>query len=162
MSTANVVNKNSRSHPLQTKQILSPTEIKEGFRLAFIVKTQSCLNYDIDIDIKETVAARYNVSSGVYVYMQDGKIQDGISYRCRLKDVTASNRHMYSTFLQAKTMVNQHIDRSGGWVLARIDGVDIYNRLLVTLLDIFTKQDLKDILISTFGTILQRHQGKGK
>lgn len=135
-------------------------EAKDTFRPAFIVKTQSCLNFDIDIDIEGTVAVRRKLSTGAYVYVQDGKTYDGISYRCRLKDVVAVDRSMHSTFLQAKTLINQYIDRSNGWVLVRIDGVDIYDRLLVTLCDLFTKEDLKEILIESFGTILQKHQAR--
>lgn len=118
----------------------------------YIVNVHDSVNFDIDLKLTPELHSRYsNVITNNYTYtdlvngVNSTKASVGIAYRCRLKHVGLSSRNKY--FRAAHIEMIRHFDRQNGWVLCRISDVDIYRRLLVSVYDPITQEDLSQVLL---------------
>lgn len=124
---------------LSTKFSKETREILPGF----VVNVHDAINFDIDLSFTPSQRYHYrHVIQNDYKYKEeasDEAIKSGKAYRCRLKGIQLSSSHKVHgksvTMSKATTDMEHMIDRSNGWVICVIDSVDVYNRLLIDLID---------------------------
>jgi hypothetical protein len=173
----------SSKRPETTKR--SETKGKQRF-WGYVVNVHDAINFDIDLifppDLEST--QQYSIAiTNIYTYQNTNananntteEINEGSTYRCRLKGVgmqksngrpdgrpdgrpekkTEENRLSREAHI---AMIKQ-LDRQNGWVLVEISAVDVYRRLLVTLFDPITGDNLSSILFRPeFEKVFIRHQ----
>lgn len=124
----------SISHKIPKRQIVS----------GWVVNVHDALNFDIDLSLTPKQQYSYrHVITNEYEYKEKSSGEDkkiGKAYRCRLKGIQLlSNRGGYrendSDIKRAKRDMTHMIDRCDGWVVVLIDTYDVYNRLLIDLID---------------------------
>lgn len=123
----------------------------------YTVNVHDAINFDIDLFLPSQQRMRFrHVISNEYQYKEElssEEIKTGKVYRCRLKGIQVSehnSRKSKSRMHAATRDVRHATDRSNGWVICVIDSVDVYNRLLVDLLDPKTHESLKECLLSDY------------
>ena len=111
----------------------------------YVVNVHDAINFDIDLSF--TPAQRYtyrHVITNEYEYKEESSEEEGKlgkAYRCRVKGIQLSSssyrgtREKTASMKKATTDMEQMINRSNGWVVCAIDSADVYNRLLVDLID---------------------------
>ena len=117
--------------------------------LGFVVNIESAVNFDVDfhLDSGEINSKAFYLE---YTYTDDGSYEIGRAYRVRLKgiairrDISQKNKRLLS---QAATELKNIINRSGGFLRYRIDGIDVFNRIIATFYDPITNQCLNDLLL---------------
>lgn len=137
--------------PKSSSQIIVP---------GYTVNVHDAINFDIDLFITSQQRTRFrHVISNEYQYKEElssEEIKSGKVYRCCLKGIQVSdhNSRKFKSRMHAATLDVRHAtDRSNGWVICVIDSVDVYNRLLVDLLDPKTHESLKECLLSDYDDI---------
>lgn len=137
----------------------------------FVVNVHDAINFDIDLSFTSQQRHRFNrVIKNEYQYKEESipsNSKIGKAYRCRLKGIqltsSYNNRGKFKeqTMKKAKKVMERMINRSNGWVICLINGVDIYNRLLVDLIDpgLFPDKyvSYRDILLSDFFKLFSRY-----
>lgn len=142
--------------------------------VGYIVNVHDAVNYDIDLLFDDALRKKYwNVITNNYVYMEDDQVaRDSITYRCRLKGIGINtpgsfDGKMNSPTVKGKTRASKkprkfqspalreatinmirQFDRFNGWVICTVSDVDVYRRLLITIIDPISKRDLRDILFA--------------
>jgi len=126
---------------LSTKFSKETPDILPGF----VVNVHDAINFDIDLSFTSSQRYHYrHVIQNDYKYKEeasDEAIKNRKAYRCRLKGIQLSSsshkggRGKSNTMAKATTDMEHMIDRSNGWVICVIDSVDVYNRLLIDLID---------------------------
>lgn len=134
--------------------------------VGYVVNIHDAVNYDIDLFLSDELKTRYsNVITNTYTYQDDSGFNVGVAYRCRLKGIglhqtkkrpddfsfrrKRHNANENRIIRLAQIDMTKQIDRQNGWVLCNISDVDVYKRLLVTLMDPITKDDLSLILLKS-------------
>lgn len=140
----------------------------------YVVNVFDSLNFDIDLDLPDTIRRRYaNVISNKYTYKDDnGQIKTGTAYRCRLRGISVltksrgrSNYRGVSRaliILQRKAHVDiiHQIDRQNGQVLVTASDVDIYRRLLIDIFDPISNIDMRSLILRPeYQAVYQVYQG---
>ena len=139
--------------------------------IGYIVNVHDAVNYDIDLLLDDELRKRYwNVITNNYVYSGIDNVEhNSTTYRCRLKGIGINNPTVLSSSPGMKgklkvskkprtfqspalreatiTMIRQ-FDRFNGWVICTVSDVDVYRRLLITIIDPVSKRDLRDILFA--------------
>jgi len=145
-------------------------EPKRQIVSGWVVNVHDALNFDIDLSLtpKQRHSFRH-VITNEYEYKEKSSGEDtkiGVAYRCRLKGIQLlSNRDSYreteSQIKKTKRDMKQMIDRCDGWVVVFIDTYDIYNRLLIDLIDpaLFPEyiKPYKDILFERYPHIFTEY-----
>jgi hypothetical protein len=124
--------------------------------LGYITHIENALNLDVDFGITELeLHDLEGISSDVYTYQQDGDIETGTTYRCRLKDIAIrkdNNRNMYKLRCRIQRIAlsefKNAVDRCGRFVKYKIYGSDVYRRALVKLYDPISGRCLNDIFLN--------------
>lgn len=141
--------------------------------IGYVVNTHSSLDYDIHLFFpNEMIARRYQSCFKKYYYYRDTGseiVKQGIAHRCRLKGIKViknhsekekealdrkdkrekkKNRSQYE--IDAHIMMLRRIDILNGWVICDISNIDIYQRILVSVRDVITKEDFGQILMKNF------------
>lgn len=141
-----------------------------------VINVHDSLNLDIDIFLNDDADKNCaSVISDSYIYQDRANPTQkiGRAYRCRLKGLAHHNtkpknpgphRAMGDKFhgrgkkvyIGSKWSKDAHltmirlIDRFNGWILLKIHNIDVYNRLIVSLYDPITKQDIREILVEKY------------
>lgn len=153
----------------------------------YVVNVFDPINFDIDLifpsDVSPDLIQQYSMAiTNVYTYRNmntenedftnfnedfNEEIEEGSTYRCRLKGVGIQRLEKGSEGRSEKARLSREahiamirqIDRQNGWVLVEISAVDIYRRLLVTIFDPITGDNLNSIIFRPeFEKIFIRHQ----
>jgi hypothetical protein len=161
-------------HPSEITQYIHNEDIP-GI-VGYVVNVHDPLNYDIDLLLDEELVNKYrNVITNRYTYKDENGLEHiGTTYRCRLKgiglidsntkntqvtqNVIRSTSPKKGTMRKIRKMGNSHIrsahielirrcDRSNGWVLCTLSDIDIYRRLLVTIYDPITKENIGSLCL---------------
>lgn len=109
----------------------------------WVVNVHDAINFDIDLSLNHRQKRKYrHVITNDYEYREKSSGEDnkvGKTYRCRLKGIQLSSyrssRGCSNALERATRDMKQMIDRCDGWVVCVIGGIDVYNRLLVDLID---------------------------
>lgn len=108
----------------------------------YVVNVHDAINFDIDLSFTSTQRYQYrHVITNEYEYKEkssEDERKSGKAYRCRLKGIQLiSHRSKESDQLMRKAIKDmiQMINRCDGWVVCVIDGADVYNRLLIDVVD---------------------------
>lgn len=145
-----------------------------GVCVGFVVNVHDPLNYDIDLLLPKN-AALSDTLLGYADYRQysfgrsmgDTDIIERKAYRCRLRGIVRRpdlRSRTYRAFRPPSFMsgpahgnrsldrkawvaVTRQVDRSNGWVICSIVGVDRYRRVLVDIVDPLTKVPLRSLLL---------------
>lgn len=143
-----------------------------GMYIGHVINVHDSLNLDIDIILdKEDMNTCASVICDNYSYQDanDSEMKEGLAYRCRLKGLahqvlkTKTQDTYKQRYVRTKknygagkwskdahlTMIRL-IDRFNGWILLKIHNIDVYNRLIVSLYDPITKEDLRGILVKKY------------
>jgi len=137
----------------------------------FVVNVHDAINFDIDLSFTSQQRHRFNrVIKNEYQYKEEsipGSSKFGKAYRCRLKGIQLKSTYhtrgkfKEQTMKKATKVMERMINRSNGWVICLINGVDIYNRLLVDLIDpgLFPDKyvSYRDILLSEFSKLFSKY-----
>jgi len=123
----------------------------------YTVNVHDAINFDIDLFLTSQHRTQFrHVITNEYQYKEESsseEIKTGKVYRCRLKGIKVSDhnsRKSKSQMHAATRDVRHATDRSNGWVICIIYDVDVYNRLLVDILDPKTQESLKEFLLSDY------------
>ena len=126
----------------------------------YTVNVHDAINFDIDLFLTSAQRTRFrHVITNEYQYKEESsteKIKTGKVYRCRLKGIQVSDHNSKKSKAEmyaATRDVKHATDRSNGWVICAIDSIDVYNRLLVDILDPKTHESLKECLLSDYGDL---------
>jgi Iap family predicted aminopeptidase len=136
----------------------------------YVVHVHDAINFDIDLnfDPKQRQEFRHAIHN-TYRYKEKpsfDEIKVGRVYRCRLRgiQVAAHSEIKYkqkSKILEKATnTVNRIVDRSNGWVVCIADNIDVYNRLLIDVLDPLTYESLSDILFIEYPKLFTEYVPK--
>ena len=130
----------------------------------YIVNVHDAINFDIDLFLTPQQRVQYrHVITNEYQYKEESSTEEvkiGKVYRCRLKGIQVSDhasRKTKSELYVASQDIIQMTDRSNGWIICVIDSVDVYNRLLVDLLDPVTCESLKDFLFHQYESLFTEY-----
>lgn len=108
-----------------------------------MVNVHDAINFDIDLSFTPAQKYQYrHVITNEYEYKELSSGEERKSskaYRCRLKGIQLTaqrgSKEDNTTMKRATKDMVQMIDRCDGWVVCVIDTVDVYNRLLIDLVD---------------------------
>lgn len=123
--------------------------------LGYVVNIHDCLNIDMDLKTSDpkllnAIKSAHNLE---YSYL-DCKNNEVTSkaYRCRVYEVGSnylkhdSSSLFRSAYQKCYFNLMRIINLQNGWIKVRIRSIDIYNRVLIDLIDIETGKDLKDLI----------------
>jgi hypothetical protein len=92
-----------------------------------------------------------------------------IFYRCHIRGIGKKgkvndriiHRQRQELARSAKSPLIRHTDMAGGWVSVRLSDIDTYGRVLITLYDIKTGEDLRDVVhrLPLYNSIYERYEG---
>lgn len=110
----------------------------------YVVNTYDALNHDIDFPFIDQESTQYkmlkDVITNTYSYknvMHNGQLSSEVtskSYRCRLNGIEINDQHFDRKRIKSYANdVKKLIDRADGWIECTFKGVDIFNRLLLTI-----------------------------
>ncbi len=143
-------------------------------RCGFVVNVFDPLNFDIDIPDDFPGAIRNNYqyfdniitsapsvpsSSKSIIYEPSFynlpdvdviEIKYGRAYRCRLFGIRNPNKGKHNRDAAQKD-INRMIDDNNGWIRVETHGTDIYHRLLISIFDLKTKENMINKLIDHYG-----------
>lgn len=104
----------------------------------YVVALQSSLSLHLDINMPESVSKRYaSAINYSYSYIAEefpGQILQGRVYSCHLKNVEIAREPAAAR--ECNIFMSKEIYKWGGWFLVNVGDIDIYRRILVTLLPI--------------------------
>lgn len=104
----------------------------------YVVALQSSLSLHLDIHWPENVSKRYiSAINYSYSYIAEefpGQVLQGRVYSCHLKNVEIAKDPAAAR--ECNIFVSKEIYKWGGWFLVSVGDIDIYRRILVTLLPI--------------------------
>lgn len=114
--------------------------------LGFVVNIHDIINFDLDLDIFDNVAYKYEeVVTSEYVYTDLGPDLNntdpnrqylGYTYRCRLRGIGINHQSLEKHSidnLMLSIRIKQMIDSCEGWIIVTLSDIDIYKRLLVDI-----------------------------
>jgi len=136
----------------------------------FVVNVHDAINFDIDLTLTTQQLHRFSrVIHNEYQYKEEsGDCKVGRAFRCRLKGIQLSNSYAHRNKSRSQTMMSKAtktmkrmIDRSNGWIICVVSEVDVYNRLLVDLIDpgLFPEKyvSYRDILLSQYSKLFSKY-----
>jgi hypothetical protein len=122
--------------------------------LGYVSGSDKILGLHIDIHFPDTVRESY-VEKGVlehkYKFASEElgcKFVSRHVYVCRIRGLCV-HEEVSETIRLIKTVINDNVDKNGGWVLVRPEDIDVYNRILIDVYNIKTRQNIYDILMAT-------------
>lgn len=137
------------SDPIKTKyQRMEEINNVKGF----VVNVHGPTDFDIDFDIPDDVAKRYNnVISHKYIYkdidinynfpsdniLSHSSEKEGKVYRCRLRKIGLQKNNNKSFMWKSNQLlmeIKHLIDRTDGWVRCNLLDIDVYQRLLIDII----------------------------
>src|SRR5579875_3551592 len=139
---------------LSIKQAYQKLPNNNDIYLAYVVAIKDPLNIHLDIFLLSEMEKRYATASN-YNYMfiseeLDKYIYTRKAYLCHLRGVEIiSNEHEKINTKEAYNIINNIIIKYNGWVLVSTSDIDIYNRILINIYDIITKEDINKKLLET-------------
>lgn len=135
----------------------------------FVVNVHDAINFDIDLTLTPQQLNRFSrVIHNEYQYRDElGNSKVGRAFRCRLKGIQLSNCYPRRNKSRSQSMKNatktmkRMINRSNGWIICGVSEVDVYNRLLVDLVDpaLFPEKyvSYRDILLSEYPKLFLKY-----
>jgi hypothetical protein len=128
----------------------------------YVVNIHDAINIDVDVFLPRDYRLQYrHVITHTYKYQEELEetIKIGQAYRCRLKGIQVSEyqrRHPHLS--RAKMDLEKMVNRSNGWIVCRIHMADIYNRLLIDILDPITGENFVDLLFHHYPVIFTKYE----
>lgn len=130
-------------------------------RLAYILRMENCLNFDIDYGFTPNEIRRMNLRTNEYYYKDeegDDGLSLGITCMSRLEGIrtlipigrnkdTFIPRKLEKLMISAVHEFTQAINRCGHFVHFKVLGIDVYRRVVVRLYDPVTGSCLNDIFL---------------
>lgn len=137
-----------------------------------VIHIKNCLNLDVDIEINnDEERKKYEKSiSSQYEYKIWDKdtlkdISEGISftYKCRLYNIknngVSNSRFPYLKYGPSIDLHNWSNLTSGNFNV-KIHGIDIYDRILITLYDPIDNTNITEYLIGKYPTVFSKYHNK--
>lgn len=131
--------------------------------LGYIVNIESAVNFDVDFHLDSgDIDHKAFYLEYTYTDDNDGQYEVGRAYRVRLKgiairrDISQKNKRLLS---QAANELKNIINRSGGFVRYKIDGIDVFNRIIATFYDPVTGECLNNLLLQPkYSSVFRMYQ----
>lgn len=123
--------------------------------LAYIVAIRDPLNLHLDIYWPKEIAKLYEGASNYNYTFVSEELDEVVyirkAYLCHLRgvEIIFDEPDDFTNFKQAHIVLNRRTLRVGGWILITISDIDIYNRILVNIFDILTRESINQQLINT-------------
>ncbi len=122
--------------------------------LGYVAHIESALNLDVDFGLPEETWTKYHLNKAVhndYYYVEDeGELKSGCAHRTRLRGVSVKKdkgKKIKKCILEATLELKRCINRSGGFVLYHIRGLDVFGRIIADIYDPISKKCLNDIFL---------------
>lgn len=131
------------------KEKIVDLQSKMTKNLAFVAGIKNMVNLDIDFGLKSYIRDKILISqavSSIYYYNEGGIFKSGILDRSRLENIEIHGTNLKVKNL-ALTEFRNKIERCGGFVEFNISGIDVYGRVIVTLFDPITGENLNHIFL---------------
>lgn len=133
--------------------------------LGFVVNIKTVFNLDIDFGLSRELCDKYLISrafSTEYYYREGSSFRSGTSHRSRIQGVEITKGRKRPEEIKilnrAFTEIRNRIDRCGGFVKYSISGIDVFGRVIVTLFDPVTEENLNEILLKEeYSTVFKKY-----
>jgi len=148
-------------------------------KLAYILRMENCLNFDIDYGFTPHQIRRMNLRTNEYYYKDsygdgggDEQLSLGVTCMSRLEGIRTlipigKNKDVFVPKKLEKLMVcavhefTQAINRCGHFVHFRVVGIDVYRRVVVRLYDPVSGRCLNDIFLQDkYNTLFEPYTSK--
>lgn len=121
--------------------------------LAYVVVIRDSLNFHLDIYWPEKIKQKYESVINYTYDFRSEELGSGVfsrqAYSCHLKGVELMcNEDEYCAAKEAHSFMTKKLAKTNGWVLVSVSDIDVYRRILVTLFDVVTRQNINDELLA--------------
>ena len=131
----------------------------------FVVNMKTVLNLDIDFGLTQELQDKYLISrafSSEYYYRDGLSFKSGLAHRSRLQGIEMiKGPNDKETINKAFTELRNKIDRCGGFVNYIITDIDVFGRVIVTIFDPVSGENLNNVLLSEkYSSVFRKYPQK--
>lgn len=135
------------------------------FQIGYITNIHDSTNVDIGM---EFISGDLDIIQDKYKYQditESGKtdVKIGRTYRCRLMGLGVRQEvRKTKRYKSSQLDLERIISRCGGFLCCRLYAVDRYKRILVTLYDPISKQNINELLLSRYDDVFYEYKVRNR